>query len=627
MAHSTSRDRLLFGAALLGLLVGCGGDPEPLPEPRPVTEATIRALDETAAARQLLEAQPEPTVLDGRPVLLAGRPGGGYYETSRALARAGAEVRAPLALLAGQGSVDALYGVALGLGDLGIVQADVLTDPRHAAVRPGVDVLAPLVRERIYVVVPSGGASDVWGLSGKRIAIGPVGGGGASTAGNLLQAIRTVQADLAAQEQYVAFEEPTLIRLATGAALASLARGELDAVLVVGADPNVELLRAKSGLTLLSLDEAVVSALTAIEPAYRPVTVDHAAEGFYPASLGTTRTVAVPGVLVARAGLSAWAPIERLRARLAEGVFPADFPFALANFTNPSEFETRPGLTVGYRDPGLPLRIAAGAAAGTYAQVAEGIARVLEGVGASVEPIATSGALQNLALVASGQAELAIVQEDLLLEALSRPGTAPVVARARLIAPLFAEEVHLVGAAAQAGPLGLRFGLGEAGSGTFLTARRLLRQLGVAGHEVTGVAADRATTLAALEAGELDAAWFVGGQPLEFLVGLGHPFVSLSDQPGYAAATLRPESYPQLAEPLTTVATRALLVCRFDLDPELVAAITEALFANRQNLAQGHAKWTELDPEASDAPEGLQAHPGAVQAREAGLEVDSASPW
>lgn len=605
MAHTTSRDRLLFGAALLGLLVGCGGDPAPLPESEPRPEVARQAPPKEAP-------KAEPAVLDGRPVLLVpGHPGSAQYEAARALARAGAEVRAPLALLEAQTPVDALYGVALGLGDLGVVPGDVLRDPGHAAVRRGVEVIAPLVREYVQVAVPAGGAADVWGLSGARIGIGRA-RSHATAASNLLAAIRKVQADLAAEERYVAFETPSFLAPPEGG---HFGEGEVDAVLFTSAAPELDA-EELGGWSVLALDEAVVEALAALDDSYRVVTT---ARG--------ERAVTVPAVLVARAGLSAWGPIERLRARLAEGVFPADFSFALASFTDPSTFETRPGLTVSYRDPALPLRIASGAPAGTYAQVAEGLARVLEGVGATVEPIATSGALQNLALVASGQAELAIVQEDVLLEALGRVGTAPLVARTRLIAPLFAEEVHLVGEAAQAGPLGLRFGLGEAGSGTFLTARRLLRQLGVAGHEVTGVAADRAATLAALEAGELDAAWFVGGQPLELLVGLEHPFVSLSDQPGYAAATLRPDSYPQLDEPLATVATRALLVCRFDLDPELVAAITQALFANRQNLAEAHAKWAELDPEASPAPEGLQSHAGALQAREAGLEVDSASPW
>ncbi len=619
MAHSS---HTITTAALLASLslLGCGSDPEPRPEPETETWSDAKPEPARPDYHELLQATPEPAVLDGRPVLLTGAPGGAYYETARGLARLGDEVRAPLALLSAEGSVDALYGVALGLGDLGIVQADVLRDPAHSGVREGVEVLWPLMREAVHVVVRPDGPDSLWDLSGKRIGIGPPGGGAATTAHNVIAALRQVQAELADEQQYVTFEAPTLVRKHTAAALADLQAGALDAVVVVGAEPVPALLRhgEQSGqpVRALSFDARVRAALAAIDPVY---------------GAGEAR-VTVPAVLIARSGLRGWGPIERLTAHVqeAEGknAFQSAHPAAVA-VGEPVEagLTPREGLSVRYRAPSQPMRIAAGAPAGTYARVAEGVARAL-GEAVTVEQLETTGAVQNLALVASGEAELAIVQEDVLLEALRRPGTARLVARAAVVAPLFTEEVHLIGARAQEGLAGLQVGLGEAGSGTLLTSERLLRAMGVERHRVIGLSASRATTLAALRAGDLDAALFVGGQPLEFLTGLEAPFAPLDEQPGYQTAQLDPQAYPQLSEPVPTVATRALLVSRFDLEAEQVAAIVQSLFANRQNLASLHPKWGELTEEALiTAPEGLRLHPGVQQAREAGLEVDAADPW
>ena len=78
---------------------------------------------------------------------------------------------------------------------------------------------------------------------------------------------------------------------------------------------------------------------------------------------------------------------------------------------------------------------------------------------------------------------------------------------------------------------------------------------------------------------------------------------------------------------MSNFSTRALLLCRFDLESEQVQAVIDALFANRKNLAGLHPKLAELDPAALETQmKGLKPHPGVADAR-VDLEVDTAPAW
>ena len=138
----SARHLTMLGAAVL-LLGGCGTE-EPKPEPRPQTTTRRGAAQD--GSRQI-DAQAEEAVLDGRPVLLAGAPGGATYEVGRSLA-AHAPGGKPAALLATAGSLEELGLIAWGLGDAAVVRADVLQDPRCRNLAANVEVARPLFSAR-----------------------------------------------------------------------------------------------------------------------------------------------------------------------------------------------------------------------------------------------------------------------------------------------------------------------------------------------------------------------------------------------------------------------------------------------------------------------------------------------
>lgn len=507
-------------------------------------------------------------VLGDRPVLVTSGAGTAAFEAGAKLAREGI---APSSHVAVQTDVQALYAVVLGQAELAIVQADVWQAPEHEAARAATVAGKLEARATIRLANPAQGVAELIDLQGAQVAAGREGSGTRQTARAILAA--------AGLEPDV---NVTLVEGPGGAAAPRL-------TFAGGGGGQGLRLRAEETARLVEAN-----------PAYQ-VEQDGAA-------------VSVALVIVARRDLAG-------DTKLSSGEEP---PTPLA------------GAPMRLRQAGAALRLAAGPDLGTYAAAGAGIGRAAgaEGGLPAVEALATAGSLENLALVASGLADLAIVQEDLIHECLRARPTSPLLARVRLVAPLFHEEVHLVRAPdAKVGRVadlrGLRVGLGEVGSGTLLTAQRLLRAARLGPGDLRGHAVSTADAARGLGR-DLDAAFAVGGQPLAALRGLpGDAFVGVPSLAPYTDTLLVGESYPGLPEDgVPSIATRALLVARVDLEPAVAEVLVRALFRNRKNLAQGLPKWGELDPASLEqAIPGLELHDGAKAAVAAGIEVDEAPAW
>ena len=565
MSTSVRLSALLAAA----LLVACGSsdeDPEPQPKPQPKPAAPGFDLS------KLQQAEAKPLVLDGRAVIAAGQPGSASYELSRGFRQQDAEEPG---LLVTRGSLDNLHAVAWGAAHAGVVQADLLSDPRLGVLRQQVEFALPVCLAEVYVVTKPG--TKLLDLAGQSIGVGPAGSGSAITAENLLWAggvydCALVQGELAAQ-------------------LDAVAAGELGAVIAVGGQPLTAMI-GRSDVAALSLEAELIAKLAELDADYTKATISEAHGG-------PAETVGVPLVLVSakgfdRASLS-WSDQGVSHPKLGEAWNGKDLDAA--------GLETREGPAFVLRAPELPLRLAGGSE-DAYAAAASALERAWEASDAQIELVPTAGALENLALVAAGQAELALVPEDLLREALTRPETAPLLARVRVLAPLFAQSIYLVqgegGELSDAASLRRKeLVLGAAGSGLNVSARRLLRLLRVLPEHYTG---------------------YLGGpKDAEFRLGApegGQVAIDLGEPEGYVAAVGG------------GVTTRVHLICRRDLPADQAAALVSALYAQRKNLAGADERFGQLDPEQlGELPEKVSLHAGASQAQEAGLEPDSADPW
>ena len=430
-----------------------------------------------------------------------------------------------------------------------------------------------ICQAEVYVVTKPG--AKLLELAGKKIGVGPAGSGNAITAENLLWAggvydCSLVQGELSAQ-------------------LDAVAAGELAAVIAVGGQPLTAMI-GRSDVAALSLDAELVTKLAELDGDYGKASIakDHG---------GPADTVGVSLVLIAAKGFD--------RASLSwtkEGVSHPKAAEASED-VDAAGLETREGPAFVLRDPALALRLAGGSE-DAYAAAAGALKRAWEAGDAKVELVPTAGALDNLALVAAGQAELALVPEDVLREALTRPQTAPLLARVRVLAPLFSQAIYLVqpegGELSDAASLRRKeLALGAACSGLNVSARRLLRQMRVLPEHYTGYLA-----------GPKDA-WFRLGAPEG-----GQVAIDLGEPAGYVAAAGG------------GVTTRVHLICRRDLPADQAAALVSALYAQRKNLSGVDERFGQLDPEQlGELPEKVTLHPGAAQAQEAGLEPDSADPW
>jgi len=81
--------------------------------------------------------------------------------------------------------------------------------------------------------------------------------------------------------------------------------------------------------------------------------------------------------------------------------------------------------------------------------------------------------------------------------------------------------------------------------------------------------------------------------------------------PYYTPFTITKETYKGMAADATTVAVKATLIVRDDLDETVVYNLTKALFENQAELAKSHAKGKELDIKEAVKGVSVPLHPGA----------------
>lgn len=281
----------------------------------------------------------------------------------------------------------------------------------------------------------------------------------------------------------------------------------------------------------------------------------------------------------------------------------------------------------------LQLTIATGGAGGIYQSLGSAIARALSSSvpGVRVSPQPSGASRANLALLESGQAQLAIVQSDVLhmsvngLAGFRRPSV-----EVRTIASLHMEHLHVVVDARS--PIedlfqlvGRRVSVGSAGSGTELDARLLLMELGISYSRMRTDFLGFSESAERLKRGEIDAFFAMGGIPLPAVAELSRSVpLRLLPIPERAIARLK-ERYPFVEEGLIpaglygdhpearTISVRANLVCRGDLGEGLVYSIARALWERIDEIRSAHPRTRDIRLKEALRGLGAPLHPGAAR--------------
>jgi TRAP transporter TAXI family solute receptor len=227
-----------------------------------------------------------------------------------------------------------------------------------------------------------------------------------------------------------------------------------------------------------------------------------------------------------------------------------------------------------------------------------------------------------------GHAEFALVQSD----------TLPNV-RARLVASLYEEHLHLLVATRLAGEIvtihdlrGRRVSLGGSGSGTRQVARRVLDHFEVELGE--DLAVSPSELAAAFRRGEVDVAFVLTAIPSQIIEALTRDdsvrFLTLGDaqeigneadalalvHPSLHAATIPHSTYGRLPErPVLTVGVTAQLVAASGVEEALVRQVTAALFEHRSRVRigeEGLAVAQRIRERYSPGSSTIPYHAGAV---------------
>lgn len=258
--------------------------------------------------------------------------------------------------------------------------------------------------------------------------------------------------------------------------------------------------------------------------------------------------------------------------------------------------------------------IIAGDYAGTHLHIVTDLASVLDnGSELRVLPVVGQGSLQNIEdlLYLSG-IDIAIVQSDVLAYLQERPGGKDLADRVNYIVKLFNEEFHLVG-----GPdirsiddlNGKAVSFGPKGGGTAVTAAAVFAALGV---NVEVEHHDLALSLEKVRKGELAAAAYVGGKPINAIAALAETGglhlvpVDYAEplRAEYLPAKFTVEDYPNLVGKGQRVGSISVgsVMAVYNWGPnskeryERVVKFIEAFLISHKDLKlpPRHPKWREL---------------------------------
>ncbi len=247
--------------------------------------------------------------------------------------------------------------------------------------------------------------------------------------------------------------------------------------------------------------------------------------------------------------------------------------------------------------------------------------------------ISTQGSVENIAGLSDGSLDLALVQADVANFASVGKGPfsgEPPHGDLRAIAGLYAETVHIVVRADL--PIkkiedlrNKRVSLGGKRSGTRVSAEMILRGFGLTPSDIKPVYVDLDRSSDMLADGEIDAFFMVGGYPIvtiqhaaeagaiRLLAISGKHADELREKFGFFNEAIIPANTYEKVKATPTLSVRAQLVVDAKMTPDLVYAITKALWLpeTAQALSRDLPEALHIRREDALTGLGLPLHRGA----------------
>jgi TRAP transporter TAXI family solute receptor len=249
----------------------------------------------------------------------------------------------------------------------------------------------------------------------------------------------------------------------------------------------------------------------------------------------------------------------------------------------------------------------------------------------------SEGSVDNAWLLSRGEADYALIQGDVAAAAFAGEDVfsrgAP-LANLRAVGGLFPEAIHVV--VLQDSPIqsvaqlrGRRVDIGAPASGTRFDAVAVLAAHDLQPADLGAAREDGPTAaIARLRRRQLDAVFVTGNAPTRLLQQLAaQPGMRLlpvqgaaverliSARPGLTPLTLPANTYPRQKEPVSTVASAALLVTTVDAPYAEVQNVSDLVFGRMQQDAVGTAgtETVKVSPENELRGVTIPLHPGAAR--------------
>jgi uncharacterized protein len=281
------------------------------------------------------------------------------------------------------------------------------------------------------------------------------------------------------------------------------------------------------------------------------------------------------------------------------------------------------------------LSIATGGTGGVYYPMGGGLAEVInkhvEGYSATAE--VTGASVENMGLIATGDADLALALADTVAQSYTGTGRfegqqLPMV---RGLASMYANMIQIValegsGITSLEDLKGKRVSIGAPGSGTEVNAEAILTANGISYDDIEEQRLNFNETADALANGDIDAGFWSVGAPTSSILNLSTTndivLLALSDDEiakareadaTFAQTTLPGGSYTGVDEDMTVLGIPNVLVVSSEMSDDLAYEITKAIFENVAELQAVHPAANETTVDFTMTATPVPLHPGAIR--------------
>jgi uncharacterized protein len=284
----------------------------------------------------------------------------------------------------------------------------------------------------------------------------------------------------------------------------------------------------------------------------------------------------------------------------------------------------------------LSISLATGGVAGVYFPLGGAVAQAWTGKipGLTVTAESTGASVVNVRLIEQGEAELALVQNDIASYGYNAEemfsGSAP-LRKVRGMAMFYPEVIQIVtlrdkGISTVDDLKGRRVAVGAPGSGTEANARQILQAHGISYRDITEQFLPFGEAVDALRDGRIDAAFLTAGIPTAAVIDLGAAqevaLVSIDPEKAkeiasrwsfYAPFTIPGGTYTGIGGDVPTVTVQAMLVASADLSADAVERMLEVLFSEEtlKTLCNTHVRGCDVSRDSALVAMPIPLHPGA----------------